>query len=159
MPCLALSSRIAEMALMDRVQKDMVEAMKAKDEARLSAIRMLKAALMKYKVDTMKEVDEAAGIQVLNQLLKQRRESADVFRKNGRDEMADKEEAEAHHNEFYVEYALECAAIEEMRSLSFGYFAAFPKAQSLTVNVIMPKGQSRFETSRTSSKIDLGGSM
>lgn len=71
----------------------------------------------------------------------------------------DKEKAEAHHNEFYVEYALECAAIEEMKSLRFGYFAAFPKAQSLTVNVIMPKGQSRFEASRTSSKIDLGGSM
>jgi hypothetical protein len=87
---------------MDRVQKDMVEAMKAKDEARLGAIRMLKAALMKYKVDSMKEVDETAEIQVLNQLLKQRRESADVFRKNGRGEMADKEEAEARLLEAYM---------------------------------------------------------
>lgn len=72
----------------------MVEAMKAKEEARLSTIRMIKAALMKYKVDSMKEIDEAAEMQLLNQLLKQRHESADMFRKGGRPELAEKEEAE-----------------------------------------------------------------
>ena len=48
--------------------------MKAKDESRLSAVRMLKAALMKHKVDTMKEVDEAAELQILNMIVKQRKD-------------------------------------------------------------------------------------
>jgi uncharacterized protein YqeY len=90
------------MALLDRVQKDMVEAMKAKDEARLGAIRMLKAALMKYKVDAMKDLDEAAEMQVLNSLLKQRREAAEMFRKGGREDLAAKEEAETKVIEGYM---------------------------------------------------------
>ncbi|MCC6490312.1 MAG: GatB/YqeY domain-containing protein [Candidatus Hydrogenedentes bacterium] len=90
------------MALMDRVQKDMVEAMKAKAEGRLSAIRMLKSALMKHKVDSMKELDEAAEMQIMNQLLKQRRESAEMFRKGGRPELAEKEEAEIKILEGYM---------------------------------------------------------
>ena len=87
---------------MDRVQKDMVEAMKAKDEGRLSAIRMLKSALMKHKVDSMKELDETSEMQIMNQLLKQRRESADIFRKGGRPELAEKEEAEIEILEGYM---------------------------------------------------------
>lgn len=82
------------MALLDQLQKEMVAAMKAKDEGRLSAIRMVKAALMKEKVDSMKELDEAAEMKVLSILLKQRREAADMFRKGGREDQALKEEAE-----------------------------------------------------------------
>jgi uncharacterized protein YqeY len=90
------------MALLDRVQKDMVEAMKAKNEARLSTARMIKSALMKYKADSMKEADEAAEMQLLNMILKQRHESADMFRKGGRIELAEKEEAEAKLIEAYM---------------------------------------------------------
>lgn len=90
------------MALLERVQKDMVEAMKAKDELRLGALRMLKAALMKHKVDTMKELDQDAEIKVLSQILKQRREAAEMFRKAGRLEQAEKEEAELKIVESYM---------------------------------------------------------
>ena len=83
------------MAIIDQIQKDMLVAMKAKDEARLGAIRMAKAALMKEKVDTMKVLDEAAELRVLSVLLKQRREAADMYRKAGREEQAVKEEAES----------------------------------------------------------------
>lgn len=82
------------MPLLDQIQKDMVTAMKAKDEARLSAVRMIKTALKKHEVDSMKPLDEATEMQVLNMLIKQRRESADMFRKAGRTELAEKEEAE-----------------------------------------------------------------
>jgi uncharacterized protein len=82
------------MALLDRIQTDMVAAMKAKEEARLSAIRMIKTALKKQEVDSMKPLDEATELQVLNTLVKQRRDAADMFRKGGRPELADKEEAE-----------------------------------------------------------------
>jgi hypothetical protein len=87
---------------MERIQKDMVEAMKAKDEARLSTVRMVKAALMKWKVDNMKEADEAAEMQVLNTLMKQRRESVEMFHKGGRPDMAAKEEAEIRMIEAYM---------------------------------------------------------
>jgi uncharacterized protein YqeY len=82
------------MPLIDRVQQDMTAAMKARDEARLSALRMIKAALMKQKVDSPKPLDEAAEMQVLKSLVKQRIDAAEAFRKGGRTEQADKEEAE-----------------------------------------------------------------
>ena len=82
------------MPLIDQIQKDMVAAMKSKAEARLSALRMIKAALMKLKVDSPKPVDEAAEMQTLKQLIKQRVDAAEMFRKGGRPEQADKEEAE-----------------------------------------------------------------
>jgi uncharacterized protein len=100
------------MPLLDRVQKDMVTAMKEKDEVRLGAIRMLKAALMKQRVDSMKELDDAAEMQVLNQLLKQRREAADMFRKGGRAELAEKEEAEQKVIEAYMPASASDAEID-----------------------------------------------
>ncbi len=72
----------------------MVEAMKAHDELRLGALRMIKAALKKHQVDSMKPLDEAAEMQVLKTLVKQRIEAAEAFRKGNRPEMADKEDAE-----------------------------------------------------------------
>jgi uncharacterized protein YqeY len=82
------------MPLLDTVQKDMVAAMKARDEARLGALRMIKTALKKHEVDSMKPLDEATEMQVMSTLLKQRRESAEMFHKAGREELAGKEEAE-----------------------------------------------------------------
>jgi len=82
------------MPLLDRIQKDLVEAMKAKDEVRLGAVRMIKTALMKYKADSMKEADEAEEMQILKSLSKQRNDSIEMFRKGGREELAVKEEAE-----------------------------------------------------------------
>ncbi len=68
--------------------------MKAREEARLGALRMIKAALKKHEVDSMKPLDEAAEMQVMKMLVKQRTEAADMFRKGGRPELAEKEEAE-----------------------------------------------------------------
>ena len=90
------------MTLLDRIQKDMVEAMKAKQEDRLSTVRMIKTALKKQEVDSMKALDEATEMQILNTLLKQRRESADMFRKGGRLELAEKEETEFQLIETYL---------------------------------------------------------
>lgn len=98
--------------MLDRIQKDMVEAMKAKDEARLSTVRMVKAALKKHEIDSMKPLDEAAEMQVLNTLIKQRKDSADMFRKGGRPELADKEEAEIVTIESYLPASLSAEALE-----------------------------------------------
>jgi uncharacterized protein len=90
------------MPLIDQVQKDMVAAMKSKDEARLSAIRMIKAALMKAKVDSPKPLDEAAEMQILKSLIKQRVDAAEAFRNAGREEQAAKEESEKAIVEAYL---------------------------------------------------------
>jgi uncharacterized protein len=90
------------MPLIDQVQQDMVAAMKSREEARLSALRMIKAALMKAKVDSPKPLDEAAEMQILKQLIKQRIDAAEMFRKAGRNEQADKEEAERTLIEAYL---------------------------------------------------------
>src|SRR5206468_3288482 len=82
------------MPLLEQIQKDMIEAMKAKDESRLSTVRMIKAALKKQEIDSMKPLDEATELQVMNTLMKQRREAADQFRKGGREDLAEKEESE-----------------------------------------------------------------
>lgn len=100
------------MPLLDQIQKDMVAAMKGREEERLGAIRMIKAALKKHEVDSMKPLDEATEIQVLNTLVKQRRESADAFRKGGRPELADKEEAELKIVESYLPAAPSEAEID-----------------------------------------------
>jgi uncharacterized protein YqeY len=90
------------MPLLDRIQSDMVASMKAKDEARLNAIRLIKTALKKHEVDSMKPLDENSELQILSTLIKQRREAADMFRKGGRGELADKEEAELKLIESYM---------------------------------------------------------
>jgi len=90
------------MPLIDQLAQAMVAAMKSRDEARLSALRMMKAALMKQKVDSPKPVDEAAEMQVLKTLIKQRVEAAEAFRQAGRAEQAEKEEAERALIESYL---------------------------------------------------------
>ncbi len=90
------------MALLDQIQKDMTSAMKAREEARLGALRMIKTALMKYKVDTPKPLDEAAEQQILKSLVKQRVDAAEMFRKGNRPELADKEDAEKALIESYL---------------------------------------------------------
>src|ERR1700682_536924 len=90
------------MPLLDQIQKDLIAAMKGREEARLDTLRMIKTALKKHEVAARKPLDEAAELQILNTLIKQRRESADMFRKGGRPELADKEDAELKLIESYI---------------------------------------------------------
>jgi len=107
------------MPLIDRVQQDMVAAMKSREEARLSALRMIKAALMKLRADSPKPIDDAAEMQVLKSLVKQRIDAAEAFRSAGRAEQAAKEEAERVLIESYLpagatEQEIEAAIAEAM---------------------------------------------
>jgi uncharacterized protein YqeY len=82
------------MPLADQIQKDIVAAMKAKDDARLSTLRMVKSALQLKQVEKMGPLDDKESQAVLNTLIKQRKDSIEQFTKGGRQEMADKEAAE-----------------------------------------------------------------
>jgi hypothetical protein len=90
----------------------MVAAMKARDEPRLSALRLIKTSLKKHEIDSMKALDEPTELQLLSTLIKQRRESADMFRKGGRLELADREEAELKLIESYMPSAPSAAEID-----------------------------------------------
>lgn len=100
------------MSLLDQIQKDLVDAMKRKDEARLSTIRMIKTALKKHEIDAMKPLDEQTEMQVLTTLVKQRRDSIDMFRKGNRPELAEKEELELKLVESYLPAAPSDAEID-----------------------------------------------
>src|SRR5436309_13253845 len=82
------------MSLLEQIQKDIPAAMKARDEARLSTLRMVKAALKNREIEKMAPLDEKESQQVLTTLIKQRKDSVEQFTKGGRQEMADKEAAE-----------------------------------------------------------------
>ena len=120
----------------------MVAAMKAREEARLSALRMIKAALMKQKVDSPKPLDEAAEVQVLKQLVKQRIDAADMFRKAGRVEQAKKEEAER----TLIESYLPAAASEQEIDAAIADAIAETGITSLKqMGVVMKAAQARLK--------------
>lgn len=82
------------MSLIEQIQKDITAAMKARDEQRLSTLRMVKTALKNREIEKMAPLDEKESQAVLATLIKQRKESVEQFTKGGRQEMADKEAAE-----------------------------------------------------------------
>lgn len=82
------------MKLTEQIARDITDAMKARDSVRLSALRMVKAALMNGEVAKGRPLEEAEAQQVLASLLKQRRDSIEQFRNGGRQDLVDKETAE-----------------------------------------------------------------
>jgi uncharacterized protein YqeY len=85
---------MASMTLTEQIQKDIVTAMKAREEHKLSTLRMVKTALKNREIEKMAPLDDKESQQVLSTLIKQRKESVEQFTKGGRQEMADKEAAE-----------------------------------------------------------------
>jgi uncharacterized protein YqeY len=137
------------MPLLDRIQKDMVSAMKSKDEARLSTVRMIKTALKKVEVDSMKPLDEATEMQVLNSLIKQRTESAEMFRKGGRPEMAEKEEAERTLIESYMPAP---ATPEELDEAIAAALAETQVTSAKQMGVVMKAAQAKLAGKRVDGK-------
>jgi uncharacterized protein YqeY len=90
------------MPIIDQINRDLTEAMKAKEAERLSALRMIKTALKLRETELPAGVDDAEAVKVLNTLLKQRRDAAEQFRAGGREEMAVKEENEARLIQSYL---------------------------------------------------------
>jgi uncharacterized protein YqeY len=97
------------MPLVEQVDKDLVAAMKGKEELRLSVLRMMKTALKLKQTESGRPLGDTEALAVLRTLVKQRHESAEQFRKGGREELAQKEEAEIK----IVEGYLPAAATEE----------------------------------------------
>ena len=90
------------MSLAEKIQSDIVTAMKARDDFRLSVLRMVKAAIQLKEVEKIRKLDDNESIQLLQTILKQRRESVEQFTKGGRPEHAEKESKEAAIIEQYL---------------------------------------------------------
>ena len=127
----------------------MVSAMKAKDEARLGTLRMMKTVLKKHEVDSMKPLDEATEMQVLNSLIKQRTESAEMFRKGGRPELADKEEAERTLIESYMPAA---ASPEDIDNAIAAALAETQVTSAKQMGVVMKAAQAKLTGKRVDGK-------
>jgi uncharacterized protein YqeY len=101
----ACGYNVGTMSLSEQIQKDIVTAMKAREEHRLSTLRMVKSALKNREVEKMAPLDDKEAQQILATLIKQRKESVEQFTKGGRQEMADKEAAEIALIETYLPQA------------------------------------------------------
>lgn len=99
--------------LIERIQKDLVAAMRAKDELRLSVLRMTKAALHNKQIEKIRPLEEAEVLQVLQTLVKQRHESVEQFTKGGRLDLAQKETKEIAIIEGYLPAAPSDAELSE----------------------------------------------
>jgi hypothetical protein len=99
------------MSLTEQVQKDMVDAMRKKQELRLSALRMVKAALKNKEIDKRAALDEKEELQVFSTLIKQRKDSIDAFEKGNRPELAQKEAEEIAIIEAYMPKAVDEAGV------------------------------------------------
>src|SRR5215208_5964168 len=100
------------MTLVEQISKDMTDAMKAREPARLSALRMVKAALMNGEVAKGRPLEEGEAQQVLASLIKQRRDSIEQFGKAGRQDLVDKETAEIGVLEKYAPPSASAAELE-----------------------------------------------
>ena len=90
------------MSLAEKIQKDLVDAMRAKNELRLSVLRGIKSAIQYKETEKLRVLDEAESIQLLQTLVKQRKESIDQFTKGNRPELVDKETKELAIIESYL---------------------------------------------------------
>jgi uncharacterized protein YqeY len=101
------------LALVDELTARIADAMRSKDALRLSTLRMLKAALMNREAERQRALDPAESLQVVAQLVKQRKDSIEQFTNGGRPELAAKEEAELRVLETYLPAAADPAAVEQ----------------------------------------------
>jgi uncharacterized protein YqeY len=101
------------MTLVERIAKDMTDAMKAREPSKLSALRMVKAALMNGEVSKGRPLEEPEAQQVLASLIKQRRDSIEQFKNAGRTDLVDKETAELGVLERYAPPAVSTADLEQ----------------------------------------------
>lgn len=128
------------MPLINQVEKDMMAAMKAQEALRLSVLRMMKTALKNKQIELQKELEDSEALAVLRTLVKQRRESVEAYRKGGRMDLADKEQAEIKIVESYLPAAPSDAEISAAVSAAIAETgAAGPKDLGKVMNAAMGK--------------------
>ncbi len=128
------------MALNDQVSADLTAAMKARDASRLSALRMLKAAVMNKSVEKGRDLEDAEILQVVASLVKQRRDSIEQFTKAGRSDLVEKETGEIAVLQAYLPPSAtpeenDAAVAEAIAETG----ASSPKDMGKVMKAVMPK--------------------
>ena len=128
------------MPLVDEISAAIADAMRQRDPARLSALRMLKAALMNREVEKGRALEDTESRQVVTSLVKQRRDSIEQFTKGGRQDLAEKETAEIAILELYLPPAADPRAVERAVSEAIAETgAASPKDIGRVMKAAMAK--------------------
>ena len=128
------------MTMNDQVSADIAAAMKARDAARLSALRMLKAAVMNKSVEKGRDLEDAEVLQVVASLVKQRRDSIEQFAKAGRTDLVEKETGEIAVLQAYLPPSatpeeIDAAVAEAIAETG----ASSPKDMGKVMKAVMPK--------------------
>lgn len=132
------------MSIVEQVQKDMVEAMRTREEQRLSTLRMMKSTLKNKEIEKRAPIDDGEAIQVLGTMIKQRKDSIEQFNKGGRTELAEREAKEIELIETYMPKA---AGADQMQAVVADVVAQItaekgkptPKDMGLVMKAVMAR--------------------
>lgn len=134
------------MTISERITQDITTAMKARDEHRLSTLRMVKSALKNKEIDKRAALDDQEAMAVLNTLIKQRKDSIEQFTKGGRKELADKEAAEIGIIEGYLPKA---AGQEEITSVVRATISEMGSPTMKDMGTVMKAAMAKFAAQGT----------
>ena len=128
------------MPFIDRISQDLTAAMRSRDQLRLGALRMAKAALMNKEVERGRPLDDGESLQVITSLIKQRRDSIEQFEKGGREDLARKEQLELAVLEEYVPPPLDDAQVEAAVNAAIAETgASSPKDMGRVMKAVMAR--------------------
>lgn len=129
------------MRLRDKISEDLMSAMKSREAARLSVLRMMKAAVRNKEIDLRQELEDDQVLQVLLTLIRQRKDSVEQFTRGGRLDLADKEAAEIKVIEQYLPAAV---TDEEMQSIVEAVIGETGAASAKDIGKVMKACMARF---------------
>ena len=129
------------MTISERINQDITAAMKARDEHRLSTLRMVKSAIKNKEIDKRAPLDDQEAMAILNTLIKQRKDSIEQFTRGGRKELADKEAAEIVIIEGYLPKA---AGAEEIAAVVRAAISEMGSPTMKDMGAVMKNAMTKF---------------
>lgn len=142
------------MSLKDRIKEDVKQAMRAKDQARLDALRMLAAAIQRREVDERVTLDDTQVLATIDKLIKQGRESVEQYEKGGRADLAAKEKVDMAVFQSYLPAALSEAEIDQLIAAAIRDIGATSvKDMGKVMGALKPKLQGRADMAQVGARI------
>jgi len=142
------------MSLRERLDADLKSAMLAKDQAKTSALRMVKSSVRNKEIDAKKTLDDSEMTQILATLKKQREDAIAQYKQGNRQDLVDKEQAELDIIQGYLPQALSGSELESIIKEAIKESAAQgPKDMGKVMKLIMPKTQGRADGKEVSEKV------
>jgi uncharacterized protein len=138
------------MTIVDQITQDMTQAMKAREELKLSTLRMVKSALKNKEIEKRSPLDDKEALAVLSTLIKQRKDSIEQFTKGGRQELAEKEKAEIGIIEYYMPKAV---GQDEILSAVRATIAEMGSPTMKDMGIVMKNTMAKFAGARVDGKM------